>query len=105
VSARKQPYVLKHDIVLETRDAEGNEHEEVLKPAGTTVIVRRPKAKDLMVFDQYPDKPMNGVRALLRRVVKLDEAEIDNLDGEDFDALGELVAPGSTSGPTTGATA
>ena len=105
MSARRQPYVLKFDIVRETRDADGNECEEILKPAGTTVIVRRPKAKDLLVFDSFSDKPMAGVTALLKRVVKLDPEEIDELDGEDFDALGELVAPGSTNGQTTGATA
>jgi hypothetical protein len=105
VSARKQPYVLKHDIIRDTRDTEGVEREEVLKAAGETVIVRRPKAKDLMVFDQFDGKPMAGVRALLKRTVNLSDDEIDELDAEDFDALGELAAPGSKSGPPTGETA
>jgi len=103
VSARKQSYQLKHDIVLDKRNTEGVESEEVVKAAGETITVRRPKAKDLQVFDH--GGPMGGVLALLKRVTSLSDLEADNLDGEDFDALGELVAPGSKSGPPIGGTA
>ncbi|WP_067734495.1 hypothetical protein [Novosphingobium naphthalenivorans] len=106
MSARQQPYTLKHDIVLETRDPETKEErEEILRPAGSVVMVRRPKAKDLLVFDQFDGKPIASVTALIKRVVKLDDIEVANLDGEDFDALGELVSPPEKGGRTTGKTA
>ena len=97
---------LKHPIVLETKPADGSEpREEELKGEGFCVVVRRPKGKDLLVFDDHRDAPMAGVMAMLTRLSNLDAIEIANLDAEDFEELGNLLDRGAPSSPKTGATA
>lgn len=83
---------LAHPIVMESKAA-GNEavNEEQLKPAGFCVVLNRPKAKDLKVFDNYGEEPIQGVIVLLTRISNLDQIEVDNLDGEDFSKLGNLL--------------
>lgn len=97
---------LKHPIVLETKVAEGGEaREEELKPAGFCVVMRRPKGKDLLIFDDHKDAPMAGVTAMIARISNLDAIEIANLDAEDFEELGNLLDRGTPSSPSIGATA
>ena len=99
-------HALIHPIVLETKSADGGEpREEELKPAGFCVVLRRPKGKDMLVFDDFKDAPMAGVSAMLARITNLDSIEIANLDAEDFEALGNLLDRGAPSSPKTGATA
>ncbi len=98
-------YRLKHDIILTTIDRDnGSEKDEVLKPAGTCVVLRRPKAKDLKVVDQYEGKPVAMSIALIVKVSNLDETEVENLDGEDMAGLGKFVADFMPSGLKTGET-
>lgn len=104
-AARLSTFKLKHDIVLVTRGDDGEEREEVLKEAGTDVFFRRPKAKDLRAFDKHGDNAIAAMIELMKRVVKLEDEEIDNLDAADFEALGERVAPGSANSQQTGNTA
>lgn len=101
-----RPYALKHPIVLETRDPANADavKEDELKPAGFTVILRRPKAKDLLVMDDFADRMMAGTVAMLERISNLDKMEVANLDAEDFAALGERLETFAGSGPQTGET-
>ena len=98
-------YNLKHDIVRETRVA-GAEvtSEEVLKPAGFCVVLRRPKAKDMRVADRHGDALMAMTEDMLTRISNLSADEIAELDADDFAELGNLLAEGSPAGPKTGAT-
>ena len=96
---------LLYPIMLETRDPDSAEtKQEELKPAGFCVVLRRPKAKDLKVFDSFGERHMAATMSLIERISNLDEIEVENLDGEDFEKLGNLVAPDSAHGQTTGAT-
>lgn len=98
-------YRLKHEIVLTTRSADdGSEKDEVLKPAGTCVVLRRPKAKDLRVVDDCEGKPVAMALALIKKVSNLEEMEVENLDAEDMAGLGELVADFMPDGRKTGKT-
>lgn len=95
-----------HPIVLETKAVEGGVvSEEELKPAGFCVVLRRPKGKDMLIFDDHREAPMAGVTAMLTRISTLDAIEIANLDAEDFEELGNLLDRGAPSSPSTGATA
>lgn len=97
-------YRLRHDIVLETRAADGGGVvDEVLKPAGTMVVLRRPKAKDLKVFDSQSGDIASAM-VLLERISTLDPVEVDNLDAEDMAELGNLLARFAPNGPPTGQT-
>ena len=99
-------HALRHPIVLTTRPAGSEEaNEEELKPAGFTVVLKRPRAKDMKVFDSHADRPMEGMIALIARISNLDLTMAENLDNEDFGFLGDLAVPESRSGLTTGPTA
>lgn len=98
-------YTLRQPIVLETRGPDGELSEEVLKPAGATIPLRRPKAKDLRVIDRYDGQPIAMTLALIERISPLDNIEIDNLDAEDLTELGESLAGFMPSGQKTGQTA
>lgn len=99
-------YTLKHAIMLETKSAEtGEVREQELKPAGFCVVVRRPKAKDLKVMDDFQAREIAGAMAMLERISTLDTIEIENLDAEDMAELGNLVGKAVEPSRPTGETA
>ncbi len=99
-------YDLKHPIVLETKTAGSDEvREEELKPEGFCVTMRRPKGKDLLVFDRHGEAAIAATTEMLERLTNLDAIEVANLDGEDFGELGNLLGKFAPNGPSTGATA
>lgn len=85
-------HALAHPIIIESKAA-GTEvvNEDELKPEGFTVVLKRPKAKDLKVFDSYGEEPIQGVLVLLTRISNLEQLEVENLDAEDFTKLGNLL--------------
>lgn len=92
-------YQLKHAIVRVTRAAgESEPREEELKPAGFSVCLRRPRATDLKVMDEFEGREIAGSLALLARVSNLDSSEVDLLDFEDFGELGNLLSQPSENG-------
>lgn len=95
---------LKHAIILETRPVDGDPREEELKPVGFTVVLRRPKAKDLKLFDKHGEAMVAATAEMIERLSQLDQIEVDNLDGEDFAALGNLLERFAPNGPPTGET-
>lgn len=98
-------YKLKFPIELVTKSPEdGAERTEELKPEGFCVTLRRPKGKDLLVFDNHGDNGIAAVRAMLIRIANLDQIEIDNLDGEDWVELGNLLERFAPNGRKAGAT-
>lgn len=104
-AARLHSYTLKQDIVLETRDpTTGEVREEVLKSAGTTVFIRPVMTRDLRVFDKHGDAMIAAMIELMKRVVKLEPEEIENMDAEDFEGLGEFVGSPARSSHLTGQT-
>ena len=98
-------YKLTQPIVLETRAADGEAREEELKPAGFCVVLRRPRAKDIKVFDDHGDRSIAAVMALLVRISNLDGIEVENLDRDDLEALGNLASGPGRGGQPTGTTA
>lgn len=105
VQRGNRTYPLRHPIVLETRPAGGELNEEELKPAGHTVVIRRPKAKHMRTFDKHDRNAIGAMIELLSHVTTLDLLEVENLDAEDFEELGNLAVPERRSGQTTGPTA
>ncbi len=99
-------YALKHPIVLETRDPSKADEvkEEELKPAGFMVTLRRPKGKDLTVFDRHGDAMVAATLDMIERLSQLDATEVANLDGEDVAELGNLLERFAPNGQPTGAT-
>lgn len=96
---------LLHPITVDTKDAQTGElKEQELKSAGFCVTLRRPKAKDLRVFDEHGTHEIAATLALIARISNLDTLEVDNLDGADLDAVGNLLGNFVPSGPKTGAT-
>lgn len=99
-------YALAYAIALTTKSATtGDSSDEVLKPAGFIVEMRRPKARDLRLLDTYEGKAVAGALAMIAALSNLDELECDNLDAHDFGELGNLLEPLNPSGPKTGETA
>lgn len=96
-------YNLQFPIIRETRSASnGEEHEETLKPEGFCVEIKRPRAKDVRLMDNYEGQEIGGSMALLARISNLDEGEVDLLDAADLGELGNLLAAVSGNGPKTG---
>lgn len=103
---RSLTHTLLHPIVIEKK-LPGSEEiiEEELKPAGFTVAMRRPKAKDIRAFDKHGDNEIAAIIDLIVGCSNLDSIETENLDAEDFGALGNLLAPKSPGGLQTGGSA
>ncbi len=97
-------YTLQHPIILSTRSADGAEREEELRPAGATIVLRRPKGKDMRVVDQFEGQNVAITLALIGKLTNLDAQEVENLDAEDMAGLGELVGGFVPSGRKTGGT-
>lgn len=97
-------YALKFPIIRETK-LEGVVSEEELRPAGFCVVLKRPRAKDLKIMDQYDGRDIAGSIALIARISNLSEEEVELLDGEDLGDLGKLLEKKKTDGPKTGETA
>lgn len=95
-------YKLKHCIELETR-LEGETKVDELKPAGFCVVMKRPKAKDMRVFDQHEGQDISALLAILPRITNLDVQAVENLDAEDMAELGNLFGEHAPDGRTTGA--
>lgn len=99
-------HTLLHAIVIEKKSPDSDEIvEEELKPAGFVVTMRRPKAKDLKAFDRHGDAAMAAVIEMIIACSRLSQIEVENLDAEDFGALGNLLDPPKTSGRMTGSSA
>ncbi|QDH35854.1 phage tail assembly protein [Porphyrobacter sp. YT40] len=103
---RPLAHTLVHPIIAETRPAGSTEViEEELKPAGHTVVMRRPKAKDMRAFDKHGDAGIAAIIDLIVACSHLSLIEVENLDAEDFEALGNLLEPKRTAGLQTGSSA
>lgn len=98
-------YNLKFPIIRETRSSEREEQEEVLRPAGFCVVVKRPRAKDVKIMDDFDGRDISGSMALLARISNLDSEEVDLLDSDDLGALGNLLNSASGNGLKTGESA
>lgn len=99
-------HTLLHPIIAHTKPAGSNEFiEQELKPAGFVVTLRRPKAKDIRAFDKHGDAEIAAIIELIISCSNLDSIEAENLDADDFGALGNLLAPRSPGGPQTGGSA
>lgn len=96
-------YKLKFPIIRETRDAsDGEVREETLREAGFCVVMKRPRAKDLRVMDQYADREIAGSIVMIAKISNLSEEEVELLDGEDLGELGNLLGKSAPGGQTTG---
>lgn len=95
-------YKLAHAIELETR-LEGETKVDELKPAGFCVVMKRPKAKDMRVYDQYEGQDISALLAILPRITNLDVQAVENLDAEDMGELGNLFGKYAPAGRETGA--
>lgn len=99
-------HTLLHPIVIEKKLPDSQEIvEEELKPAGFTVTMRRPKAKDLKAFDRHQDAEIAAIIDMITSCSNLSSIEAENLDGSDFAALGNLLDPHGRNGPATGKSA
>lgn len=103
---RPLAHTLLHPIVIEKK-VPGSEEivQEELRPAGFTVAMRRPKAKDMRAFDRHADAEIAAVIDLIVACSGLSIIEAENLDADDFGALGNLLAPKSPGGQQTGTSA
>jgi hypothetical protein len=96
-------HTLLHPIVIEKK-LPGSEEivEEELKPAGFTVTMRRPKARDLKAFDRHEDAEIAAILDMIAACSNLSVIEADHLDATDFAALGNLLDPRGRNGQATG---
>lgn len=100
---RSLTHTLLHPIVIEKKLPGSDEIiEEELKPAGFTVAMRRPKAKDLKAFDRHDDAEIAAILDMIAACSNLSMIEAENLDAADFAAMGNLLDPHGRNGPATG---
>lgn len=97
-------HTLLHPIERET-GKDGETRTEELRPKGSMITVRRPKARDVKIAGKRAKDDIDLAILMIARLTDLDEDEAEHLDLEDFEALGELAMPSSAIGPKTGATA
>ncbi len=92
-------YPLKHPIEIKARDSE-----KVIETI-TEVTLNRPKGKHLRRLEKFKGE-MTQTFALLADLTNLPPAAIDELDGEDFVILGEMIEGffGKSPRPATGGT-
>ena len=99
MAAVSNSITLKHPITTTFRSSAGEREETV-----TEVTVRRPKAKDLRVVDAATGEVAQAI-ALMAQLTTLTVAQIDDLDVEDFAALGKVIEgfmpPGLLTGKTS----
>jgi hypothetical protein len=62
-------------------------------------VVKRPRAKDLKIMDQYAGREIAGSMALLARVSTLSEEEVELLDADDLAASWKLARRGIAEWP------
>lgn len=98
-------HTLIHPIIRTTVDQTGQEHEEILLEAESVIVVRRPKAKHLRLVDDFDGRPVALAIAMIGKLTNLESEQIENLDPEDFEALGNLLDAATGSGRKTGQTA
>jgi Phage tail assembly chaperone proteins, E, or 41 or 14 len=91
----EQDFALKHPI---TRQVGGQE--EVID----TVTLRRPVAKDMRLIDNFQSRPIALVLAMIEQLSGLTMLEVDKLDAEDVEMLGEFALAPVPSGQKAGAT-
>jgi hypothetical protein len=100
---RQLVHTLLFPIVIEKKPAGSNEIvEEELKPAGFTVTMRRPKGKDMRAFDKHGDAGVAAIIDLIVACSGLSMIEVENLDADDFEALGNLLDRKRPAGLPTG---
>lgn len=100
---RPLAHTLLHPIVIEKKVPGSDEIvQEELKPAGFTVTMRRPKAKDLKAFDRHGEAQITASIEMIASCSNLSMIEAENLDAEDYGALGNLLDPLGRNGPATG---
>lgn len=98
-------YKLQFPVIRETRDHEGNEHEEELRPAGFCVVLKRPRGKEMLLMDKFQDQPVAGSFAMLAKISNLSSEELELADMVDLEELGNLADKVKPNGPATGGTA
>ena len=91
-------YPLKHPVEIKAANGDGSR-------TISSVELRRPLGRDLLLFDQYEGKPMALMIAMISALSDLSEPEVRRLDAEDVVPLGELALSSVGDGPVTGATA
>ena len=103
---RSLVHTLLYPIVIEKKLPDSDEIiEEELKPAGFSVIMRRPKAKDMKAFDRHGKAGIAAAIEMITACSRLSQIEVENLDGDDFGALGNLLDPPKANGRATGSSA
>ena len=78
--------IVNHTLVHDVATDDG----EVLKPAGTSVPVRRPKGKDIKAVSKMTNDVEIGF-ALIERLTPLTAQEIAEADNEDLEAIGTII--------------
>ncbi len=84
-------YTLKYDIARELKQADGAIREEVLRPAGTTLPLRRAKGKHVKAANKIADDVEKGFY-MMSVVTGLSMAEIEEMDTADLNELGALMS-------------
>ncbi len=95
-------YKLKHQIAYTLSGAQHGEKREALLEE---VEIQRPTGRDLMLLDDYQDKPVALTAAMIRQLTGMTKRQVEMLDAEDFGPLGVLVMALVAPGPQTGETA
>jgi hypothetical protein len=99
-------HTLLHPITL-LKKVPGSEEvtEEELRPAGSVITLRRPKARDIKAFDRHGSSEIAAILDMIVSCSDLTTIEAENLDADDFGELGNLLAQKSPVGRPTGSSA
>jgi hypothetical protein len=99
-------HTLLHPIEVTKKNPQtGETSVEELRPAGATITLRRPKAKDIRAFDRHGSAEIAAILELIVSCSDLTTIEAENLDADDFGEMGNLLAAKSPAGRPTGSSA
>jgi len=93
-------YELIHPIEQIFSGAHGATRTETI----ATVTFRRPTGKDMLLLDEYQDKPMRLTLEMIAALSDLTTAQVHKLDAADIGPLGDIDMGFVTAGPATGET-
>lgn len=99
MSARPS-YTLKYDISRRVKEADGNIREEMIRPAGTTLELRRSKGKHILAVRKITDDVEQGYY-LISEATGLTIDEVGEMDTYDIGKIGGVIKNFSTDGEVT----
>ncbi len=99
--ADQPSYTLKYDISRQIKDADGTVRDDLIRPAGTSLPLTRPKGKVIKAANKIADDVEKSF-FMISRVTGLSIADVDEMDMADINGIGDMLESFTEDGRETG---